>query len=159
MKHAGFTAMKSPTRYFTFAGLAVVGLSLLSHAQNIMPPPKFQSIMPGYAVKDMKVSLDFYTQKLGFKTVFTNGPAAAPVFAIVARDGLEISLNLDRTGERAGTGASYLKLQGIDSLYEEYTHRDVPMVNKLKTMEYEMREFMLKDPDGNTINFGEYVGK
>jgi catechol 2,3-dioxygenase-like lactoylglutathione lyase family enzyme len=108
--------------------------------------------MPGFAVADMARAIDFYEGKLGFRVVFRNGT----VFAIVKRHGIEISLGLRRGGP-ANTGACYVKLEGIDALHDEFAARGVAMAHPLKTESYGMREFMITDPDGNTLNFGEAV--
>jgi catechol 2,3-dioxygenase-like lactoylglutathione lyase family enzyme len=109
--------------------------------------------MPGFGVRDMSGSIDFYTTKLGFQVAFKNGE----VFAIVSRDGIEISLGLDRSGAGAGKGACYLKMTGVDAFHEELLGKGVEMAHPLKTEAYQMREFMITDPDGNTLNFGEPV--
>ena len=109
--------------------------------------------MTGFNVRDMSAALDFYTTKLGFRVAFQNGA----VFAIVSRDGIEISLALDRSGFAGGKGGCYLKMEGIDAFHEELIGKGVAMTHPLKTEAYRMREFMIADPDGNTLNFGEPV--
>jgi len=115
--------------------------------------PKIESVMVGFCVRDMKAALEFYTIKLGFGVVFRNGD----VYAIVTRDGIEISLGLDRSGDRAGKGACYLKVQAVDAFHHELAQKGVVMTHHLKTESYGMREFMIADPDGNTLNFGEPI--
>jgi len=115
--------------------------------------PRINSVMPGFGVRDMGAAIDFYTIKLGFQIVFRNGA----VFAIVSRDGIEISLGLDRSGAEAGKGACYLKMEGVDVLHAEFIGNGVEMTHPLKTESYQMREFMITDLDGNTLNFGEPV--
>ena len=115
--------------------------------------PMIRSIMVGFAVRDLDSALDFYTSKLGFRVVFKNGA----VFAIVARDGIEISVGLDRSGGKIGKGSCYLKVGGIDSLHDEFLANGVTMSHPLKTESYGMREFMITDPDGNNLNFGEPI--
>jgi len=110
--------------------------------------------MPGLGVADMARAIDFYEGKLGFRVTFRNGA----VFAIVGRDGIEISLGLDRAGTTDSRGACYFKLEGIDVLHGEFLAHGVAMTHPLRTESYGMREFMINDPDGNTLNFGEAVG-
>ena len=109
--------------------------------------------MVGFSGCDVDAALDFYTKKLGFHAGFKNGA----VFAIISRDGIEISLTLDRSGTRAGKSSCYLKVSGVDALHEELIEKGVAMTHPLKTESYGMREFMIADPDGNTLNFGEPV--
>jgi catechol 2,3-dioxygenase-like lactoylglutathione lyase family enzyme len=115
--------------------------------------PRINSAITGFSVRDMNAALAFYTAKLGFKVSFKNGA----VFAIVSRDGIEISLAVDRSGTATGKGACYLKVTGVDALHEELLGQGVAMAHPLKTESYGMREFMVKDPDGNGLNFGEPV--
>jgi catechol 2,3-dioxygenase-like lactoylglutathione lyase family enzyme len=117
--------------------------------------PKIDSVMAGFCVRDLEAALDFYTTKLGFKMEFKNGA----VFAIVSRDGIEISLALDRSGAKAGKGSCYLRVTGIDAIHDELRASGVAMTHPLKTESYGMREFMITDPDGNTVNFGESVSR
>ena len=111
------------------------------------------SAMPCFAVRDLEKAIGYYVESLGFKVSFRNGN----VFAIVTRNQVEIGLSLDRSGDQAGRGGCYVKLQGVDSLHEELGSRGIHMVHELKTEAYGMREFMIRDLDGNTLNFGEPV--
>lgn len=111
------------------------------------------SAMPCFAVRDLEKALGFYVENLGFQVSFRNGT----VFAIVTRNQVEIGLGLDRSGDKAGRGGCYLKLQGIDSLHEELRCKGIEMAHALKTEAYGMREFMIRDLDGNTVNFGEPI--
>jgi len=117
--------------------------------------PKIDSVMVGFCIRDLETSLDFYTTKLGFQTGFKNGA----VFAIVSRDGIEISLALDRSGAKAGGGSCYLRVTGIDAIHDELRANGVAMTHPLKTESYGMRELMITDPDGNTVNFGESAAR
>ena len=116
-----------------------------------MPRAQFTSIMPGFSVRSMIDAIDFYKNQLGFEVSFRNGE----VFTIVSRAGAEISLGLDRSGKRIGTGSCYLKMKGVEALYREFVEKGIQITHPLKTEEYHMREFQIADPDGNTINFGE----
>ncbi len=116
---------------------------------------KLHSIMPGFGVGDMARAVAFYEGKLGFRVTFCNGAG----FTIVTRDGIEISLALNRTSAAPDKCACYLKLSGIDTLHDEFAANGVPMTHPLRTESYGMREFMITDPDGNTLNFGEPVGQ
>jgi catechol 2,3-dioxygenase-like lactoylglutathione lyase family enzyme len=116
---------------------------------------QLKSLMVGFGVRDLNAALDFYTTKLGFHVTFRNGA----VFAIVARDCVEISLAQDRPGAKSGHASCYLKLEGIGALHEELISKGVSMSHPLKTESYGMREFMITDPDGNTLNFGQPVEK
>jgi len=106
-------------------------------------------------VGDLPRAIDFYTSTLGFECVFTNGNPIC--FALLKKDSIEISLSTDRFGGVPGKNNCYIKLKGINSVYSDYTSKNVKVLHPLRTEEYGMHEFMIEDLDGNTINFGEPV--
>ena len=118
-----------------------------------MSAPYLSSAMPGLAVADLDRAVVFYTEKLGFSVSFINGKA----YAVVRRDNVEIGLGLDHSERNAGHGSCYVKLKGIDAIHGELSAKRVPMTHDLRNESYGMREFMITDPDGNTINFGEPI--
>jgi catechol 2,3-dioxygenase-like lactoylglutathione lyase family enzyme len=113
----------------------------------------FDSVMPSCAVNDMPKAIRFYLDSLGFTCVFTDGDPIS--FVIMRRDTVEISLHTQRLGEVPGKHTCYVKVRGVDSLYSEYQSKGVKIVHALRDEEHGMREFMIADPDGNLINFGE----
>jgi catechol 2,3-dioxygenase-like lactoylglutathione lyase family enzyme len=121
-----------------------------------MNPPVLTSAMPCLRVADVPRAVDFYNDSLGFAPVFRNGVT----FAIVCRDRIELGLSQSAyAGATAGGGSCYCKLsEGIDALYAEYQARGVAVLHPLRDESYGMREFMIADPDGNIINFGQAVG-
>ncbi len=117
-----------------------------------MTPSRLKSVMPSLPVADLERAISFYTGKLGFRLTFENGR----LFAIVARDGVELGLAPAAVHKGIpGKGAVYLKVCGIDDLYREITSLGLAILHPLRTEDYGMREFMIADPDGNTINYGE----
>ena len=120
-----------------------------------MTSPKLASVMPSLRVADIPRAIDFYNDSLGFVPVFRNGVT----FAIVRRDHIELGLSqaASDTGTPGG-GNCYCKLShGIDALYAEFQARGVSILHPLRDEPYGMREFMIADPDGNTINFGQPI--
>jgi catechol 2,3-dioxygenase-like lactoylglutathione lyase family enzyme len=118
-----------------------------------MTPPRLASAMPCLRVADVPRAVDFYNGCLGFAPVFRNGVT----FAIVRRDQIELGLSQAAySGATPGGGSCYCKLsQGIDALYADYQARAVTVLHPLRDESYGMREFMIADLDGNTINFGQ----
>ncbi|MEO6845886.1 MAG: VOC family protein [Chthoniobacterales bacterium] len=121
---------------------------------TVQPQISFKSVMPSCEVSDVSKAIEFYKEMLGFDCVFTNGNPVS--FAIMSRDGVEICLGSQGAGV-PGKNGCYIKLSGVDDLYAEYQKNGVKIVHTLKTEEYGMKEFMIEDLDGNTINFGEPV--
>jgi len=110
--------------------------------------------MPTLPVTHMDTAAAFYTGSLGFHLTFRNGAS----FAIVDRDGVELSLTtFEVSGVSAGQGRCYLKLTGIETLYSDYLAKGVSILHELREESYGMKEFLIADPDGNEITFGEPV--
>ena len=118
--------------------------------------PQFSSVMPSLTVADLPKAIAFYEDVLGFRCAFTNGDPIC--FAIVSRGGVEVSLAGERLGGVAGKNNCYVKLlTGIETLYAEYEKNGAPITHPFRIEEYGMKEFMITDLEGNTVNFGQPV--
>jgi catechol 2,3-dioxygenase-like lactoylglutathione lyase family enzyme len=115
--------------------------------------PRIDSVMAAFHVQDMDRAVEFYTQKLGFHVHFKNGA----VFTIVARDNIEISFVLNSDGTLCGHAGCYLKVANVQAFHDDFRRHGIEMTHPLRTEKYGMREFMITDPDGNMLNFGEPV--
>lgn len=103
-------------------------------------------------VSDLDAALAFYTQMLGFEMTFKNEGA----FAIIARDGVEIGLAPAEIHHGIpGKSNVYLKVSEIESFYADLQSRGAQILHPLKKEPYHMKEFMIADIDGNTINYGD----
>lgn len=112
--------------------------------------------MPCLTVADLPKAIVFYKDLLGFRCTFTNGDPIC--FAIISRGGIEVSLSGERLGGVAGRNNCYIKLStGIEALYAEYQKSGAPITHPFRVEEYGMKEFMIEDPEGNTVNFGQPV--
>src|SRR5476649_2926529 len=117
-----------------------------------MSTSRLNSVMPSMPVSDLDAAIKFYTEKLGFELAFVNGK----FFAIVSRDGVEIGLTpADCHKGIPGKGSVYLKVSGVDAIYADILAKEIPALHPLKVENYGMKEFMIADQDGNTVNYGE----
>lgn len=117
---------------------------------------QFSSVMPCLTVADLPKAIVFYEDVLGFSCTFTNGDPIC--FAIISRGGIEVSLAGERLGGVAGKNNCYIKLStGIETLYAEYQKSGATITHPFRVEEYGMKEFMITDPEGNTVNFGQPV--
>ena len=113
---------------------------------------EFQNISPTIAVRNLEKSLSYYTDILGFKIVFQN----PGTFAVLGRDKVRIGLQSDPEGLRAGKTTCYIWTHLIKDVYIEYMEKKALIIQELHYMEsHKMNDFIVADPDGNTIGIGE----
>jgi catechol-2,3-dioxygenase len=117
--------------------------------------PQLVGVVPTLSVSEIGRARNFYTQRLGFVPVVTSGST----YLAVGRDAAQIGLARVPKRTEAHRGSCYFQVSGVDALYEEFLQKGVKMEKALATQPSKMREFTLKDPDGNTLMFGEYVGR
>ncbi|MDF3056600.1 MAG: Lactoylglutathione lyase [Rariglobus sp.] len=117
---------------------------------------KITSASPILQVNDLTKSISFYCDVLRFTKEFAYGEP--PFYGGVKRDGL--ILHLCSSGEnktRAGMGSVYIFCDEVDSYHAEITAMGAKVTSPLNTYPYGMRDFQIKDLDGNLISFGTPV--
>ncbi|QHW32758.1 glyoxalase [Paenibacillus rhizovicinus] len=108
-------------------------------------------------VADRKQALDYYA-KLGFWCDYEMG--------FVEREGLHMIVHesdaehvnaISPNNEIHGPHAVdlFAMVEGIEELYEEFQAKGAVLHYPLRTNDYQMKEFAIKDPEGYTIGFGE----
>ena len=120
-----------------------------------------RQIAPQFFTTDMRLTLAYYTDKLGFDCVgIWQDP---PVYAIVARDGHRIHFrcddpptpNPDKYDDELLD--AYVFVDDADVLYAEYAARGVEFTRALANTPWHSREFVVKDCDGRLVAFGSNV--
>jgi catechol 2,3-dioxygenase-like lactoylglutathione lyase family enzyme len=113
---------------------------------------------PQVYVRDIAVSSEFYSRKLGFSVAFTYGEP--PFYAQVFRDGARLNLRqVDNPvvdpGRRDAEQllAASVTLEDAKPLYVEYQHAGVEFIQPLRTEPWGARTFIVRDPDGNLLLF------
>jgi len=109
---------------------------------------------PGFYVADMLTSIQWYEDYLGFKCTYKVPSESIPPYAIVTRDGVSIHLSLDRSASKIGTGFCYIETNHIDDIYTEFQEAGVIFLRTIEESSYGMRDFVIKDNEGNEISFG-----
>ncbi len=114
---------------------------------------------PQLFVSDVDAACRFYERKLGFETAFKYGDP--PFYAQVRRDGAALNLlHVDAplvdaaAREREVYLSAYIPVKDIDSLHAEYAGRGVDFQERLVEKPWGVREFVVRDVDGNLIAFG-----
>lgn len=105
----------------------------------------------------------YYGEQLGFEVRFLFGDP--PVYAQFSRDAVRLNVRLvsapvlDReAAERHELLAAYLEVDDVEGLYREYSGRNVDFFRPLETKPWGLTGFIVRDPDGNLLNFSERAG-
>ena len=116
---------------------------------------------PQLFVANIKASLDFFTEKLGFAIEFTYG--APPFYAQVKRDGARLNLRCVATPvinpelrdreELLSAAMTVATANEIKQLFLEFQSANVTFFQTLKKQPWGARNFIIKDPDGNLLLF------
>jgi catechol 2,3-dioxygenase-like lactoylglutathione lyase family enzyme len=125
------------------------------------------NLCPVFACPDIKQTVKFYTEKLGFQAARHYDKIEN--FAALYRDDVEFILVQARQGEvlsntrRYGAGYdAYLDPaapEGVDALYEEFSARGVKIISRPQKTAYGSYEFVIEDLDGRQIGIGLVVEK
>jgi catechol 2,3-dioxygenase-like lactoylglutathione lyase family enzyme len=115
----------------------------------------FGRVSPSIYVSDLQRALEFYRDTLGFAVIFVNGSPVS--FAVLRQDAAQIHLVV--RPERAGSCHTHIMLSGLDSLFEKLTGAGVVVRQSPKVQPWGLRDIVVADPDGNTFEFAELIGK
>lgn len=119
-------------------------------------------VVPILKVTDMQVAIDFYCGTLGFVPEFrySAGPTG-PYYAGLALDGHQVHLSTF-SGDSVKGAAVYFYVEDIDALVRAFLAAglktpgkpDSPVEEGPVDQTWGMREFYVRDPDGNALRFG-----
>ena len=123
-----------------------------------MTAPVLRALAAVLTVADVARSIDFYVQGLGCVECFRVGDP--PDFAAVERGALVVNLMpTDRAPASLGQASLHVMVTGLDALHAEMAGRGVAIEVPPTDFWYGLREFSLRDPDGNRITFAEEAAK
>ncbi len=108
--------------------------------------------------RDLKATVAFYEQQLGFKCIHQEGD---PIYmAIVQRDLIQIFL-IQKEDKHLAEGTSLrIQVEAIESLYQEFQKKGGAMIHpngKLETKPWGANEFVVLDPMGVCLTFSEML--
>jgi catechol 2,3-dioxygenase-like lactoylglutathione lyase family enzyme len=119
-------------------------------------------VSPFFIVTDLKTSVSFYVDKLGFEIRYT-GPDDDPFWAIVGRDNISIMLKAiapdvkpipNHTRHEWARWDAYISTADPDTLFEEYRSHSVTFRQPIKDDGDGLRGFEVADADGYILFFG-----
>ena len=119
-------------------------------------------ISPLLAVRNMKETIEFYKNSLGFSLGMCFPDANNPEYADLSRDGMVLMVIPAEdhgigTEEKLGIGVYlYMAIDGdIDEYYEELKKKGVKIAIDIKDEPYGVRDFTVEDVDGYKLVFNQ----
>jgi uncharacterized glyoxalase superfamily protein PhnB len=117
-------------------------------------------LSPLLAVRNMKETIEFYMNTLGFKMGMAFPDADNPEYADLSKDGMVLMFIPAKdhgigSREKLGTGVYlYMEIDGdIDEYYAELKGKGVKMVTDIKDQPYGVRDFSIEDINGYKLAF------
>ena len=119
-------------------------------------------ISPTLAVRNMKQTIEFYKNSLGFKMGMAFPDADNSEYADLSKDEMVLMfIPAKNVGigeeEKLGVGVNiYMQIDGdIDEYYNELKNKDVKIVVDIKDEPYGIRDFTVEDIDGYKLTFNQ----
>ena len=112
-----------------------------------------QKVVPALRVKSYADAKAFYEQ-LGFEEQWRHQfKPHLPVFASVARDGMEVFLT-EHAGDCEFGGLVHFYVPDVDGLYRQFVKREVAIAQRPgNSLGPDTRDMVVVDPDGNRLSF------
>ena len=119
-------------------------------------------IMPCFIISDLKISVAFYVDKLGFEILY-KGPDEDPYWTMLGRDNISIMLKAvapeikpipNRSRHEMAPWDAYISTADPDTLFEEYRSNGVRFRQPLHNNSDDLRGFEIEDVDGYLLFFG-----
>lgn len=119
-------------------------------------------ISPTLAVRNMKQTIEFYKNSLGFKMGMVFPNADNPQYADLSKDGMVLMFIPTENigigdGEKLGIGVDmYMQIDGdIDEYYNELKSKGARIVVEIKDEPFGIRDFTVEDIDGYKLTFNQ----
>jgi uncharacterized glyoxalase superfamily protein PhnB len=119
-------------------------------------------ISPTLAVRNMKQTIEFYKNSLGFKIGMAFPDAENPEYVDLSKDGMVIMfIPAQNVGigsqEKLGVGVNlYIQIDGdIDEYYRGLKNKSAKIVVDIKDEPYGIRDFTVEDINGYKLTFNQ----
>lgn len=110
---------------------------------------QIKSTVPILASLDLKETIDFYTNQLGFKI-----RGQFDDYVIVSRDDAEVHFWKCSDRHISENTSCYVRTSNVQTLYEEFIERGL-ILKEPVVQPWGMKELFVVDPHGNLLKFGE----
>lgn len=108
-----------------------------------------QKIMPELPCDDVDAAVAHYRDVLGFTVNY-----AQQDLGVMDRDRVRLLL-IARTARHNGIGSCYVYVQDADRMHAELIESGANVLNSPVSQPWGLREFVVEDPEGNRITFGQ----
>jgi uncharacterized glyoxalase superfamily protein PhnB len=118
----------------------------------------YQRAVPVIATADVRATLDYYIQVLGFAVYFTFGDPLE--YAGVHRDDVQIYVTRDKKLAAALRSLDlhpdiFLWVKQVDSVYEVHRSRGAKIVEEKSNRPWDARQYVIEDPNSYYIKVAE----
>jgi len=126
----------------------------------MIKPKRFIKSGPHLPVKNLRLTLDYYRDKLGFTGEWTFGDKDGGI----RRDELRLLFAEDNDFANDVNNKDHRLplvwfVDDIDAIYTEFINRHIDLADDLRTHPYGLREFAFIDINGYYIRIAEETGK
>jgi predicted enzyme related to lactoylglutathione lyase len=104
-------------------------------------------------VRDVSAAIRFYEQAIGFEVVVTMGEPAN--FALIGSRGIGLGLVETPTPSVADFVCCYFDIEGVEALHQRCLDAGATVTSPLTRQPWGNYDFVIADPDGHQIAFGE----
>jgi uncharacterized glyoxalase superfamily protein PhnB len=106
-------------------------------------------IMPELPLSDVPAGVAYYRDVLGFSVNYQQHD-----IGVLDRDQVRVLL-IARTERHAGIGSCYVYVRDADALHAELVARGANVQGEPVSRPWGLREFVVLDPEGNRLTFGQ----
>jgi lactoylglutathione lyase len=117
----------------------------------------FRDAFPILMVADMRRSLGFYRDLIGFEVTYTFPSAEDPQFASFSIEGGKLALATGDKPVESGSTAIWLYADDVDAAVSDLRSAGVPVVAEPADQPWGERVASVADPDGYVVHIGAAV--
>ena len=115
---------------------------------------RFRDSFPIFLVADVKRSVEFYRDRLGFELMYTFPSAESPQFASLAIEGGKLALGAGDRAIDSGSASIWVYTDDVDASVAELRDAGVTVVTEPADQPWGERAATVADPDGYAIHIG-----
>jgi predicted enzyme related to lactoylglutathione lyase len=116
-------------------------------------PVRFLKSRTTLGVRDVRASITFYREAIGFDVVVSMGEP--PTFAMIGKDGIGLGLGQAPDPAVADLACCYFDVEGVEELHQRCVDAGATIVAPLTRQPWGNYDFVVADPDGHRLAFGE----